>query len=194
MAFSGEKEQHEKGPLPSVSPKLLLWQCQGVCQAVCQTALLELLTLSPTNVSPVRTDRKHAAYLLHSSFPACCLHMGQNYWSHLEILWLYIWRGKSGGSFHLIPSEKFMNYYCFSIQGFQMWGFFLEYYEPNSEPLQTEVLPKVTSTDWKMFTTHQEQCRVRPRPVWQAEQWPNFCHSKPWARKPTGQGQMHKLR
>lgn len=187
--FPGEKEQHEKKPLSLLSPKLLLWQCQGVCPAVCETALLEprTLCLLPTHHLSEQTQSM-LPYLVLSSFPACCFQMGQNYWSHLEILWLYICRGNSGGSFPLIPSEEFMNYYCFSVQGFPMWGFFRVQYDkfgttPDRSPAKSNI--------HRLKNVHHPPGTVHRPSQTSVTGWAVTQLQSPWARlKPTGQRRM----
>lgn len=145
MAFSRRKRTAWKKPLIIAFSKATpVAMPRSVAGCLSDSSIRTSDSLSPTNTSPVRTNTKHAAYLVLSSFPACCFQMGQNYWSHLEILWLYICRGNSGGSFPLIPSEEFMNYYCFSVQGFPMWGFFRVQYDkfgttPDRSPAKSNI-------------------------------------------------------
>lgn len=127
------------------SAKPFLWQCQEVCHGLSDSSITTLVSLSPTSPNPVRAKRKQAAHLLLSPFPACCFRLGQNYLNHLEIFWVMhlqrkVWWFFPSNSFKIVYEP--LLFLCSRIA-----NVILEYNKPNLEPLRTEDMPKVTSTD-----------------------------------------------
>lgn len=130
------------------------------------------LAVSYFNKSPIRTNTKHIAYLCLRLFLVSCLLLRQKSpkpSGNIMIIHLQreVWQSFPSNSFRTVYETLF----CSSTPNV----FFLEYNKPNSEPLQTEDLPKVTPTDSKTFAAHQHWCRVHPK-LALGIAIPNLCH------------------
>lgn len=107
--FLGEKEQDEKDPYHCF---LLLWQCQGVCQAVCQMALSEpsTLCLLPTSAHLEQTQNMLPTFcLVHSQLAAYR-------WGKItKAIWKYYDYTFAEGSLMVLPISLLLLFFCSRI-------------------------------------------------------------------------------